>query len=146
MTLDDRTYTAEEKAEFAKLFEAQGFMRFLGVEVVDIAPGRAELQVPFREELTQQGGFFHAGVTATLADNSGGGAAFTLAPEGAGLLTVEFKINLLRPAAGELMIARARVIKPGRRFSVAQSDVFVVRDGEEIHCATATGTFAYIDP
>lgn len=144
MSGNDDSYTAEEKARFANLFEAQGFMHFLGVEVVDIGPGRTELQVPYREELTQQGGFFHAGVTATLADNSGGGASFTLAPEGAGLLTVEFKINLLRPAAGEMMIARSRVIKPGKRFSVAQSDVFVVREGSEIHCATAIGTFAYV--
>ena len=144
MSENENTYTTEDKKRLAELFEAQGFMHFLGVEVVEIGPGRAVLQVAYREELTQQGGFFHAGVTATLADNSGGGASFTLAPEGAGVLTVEFKINLLRPAAGEMLIARARVIKPGKRFSVAQSDVFVLREGSEIHCATTIGTFAYV--
>lgn len=81
MSENEDTYTTEDKKRLADLFEAQGFMHFLGVEVVEIGPGRAALQVPYREELTQQGGFFHAGVTATLADNSGGGASFTLAPE-----------------------------------------------------------------
>src|SRR3712207_6473496 len=99
-------------ARCTESFGRQAFLHFLGASVESMAPGRVALRLPFRPELVQQHGFFHAGSLATLADTAAGYAAFTLMPAGAAVLTVEFKMNLLRPARGEVALARAEVIKP----------------------------------
>ena len=121
-------------------FSRQGFMDFIEAEITDIRPGYCEIQVPYKRELSQQHGYFHAGVIGTLADNSGGYAAFTLMPSDASILTVEYKLNLIAPGDGELLISRAQVIKPGRTLTICRSEVFVVKDGVQSLCATALMT------
>ena len=110
-------------------FARQAFVLHLGGEVESLAPGRVSLRLPFRPELSQQHGFFHAGALTTLADTAAGYAAFTLMPEGAAVLTVELKMNLLRPGRGVAAVARAEVLKPGRTLMAVRADVFCARDG-----------------
>ena len=107
-------------------FARQAFVLHLGGAVEALAPGRAVLRLPFRPELAQQHGFFHAGALATLADTAAGYAAFTLMPEGSAVLTAEFKVNLLRPGRGAAAVARAEVLKPGRTLMAVRADVFCV--------------------
>ena len=121
-------------------FSRQGFMGFIGAELTDIRPGTCEIQVPYKKELSQQHGFFHAGIIGTLADNSGGYAAFSLMPSDSSILTVEYKLNIMAPGDGELLIARARVLKPGRTLSICRPEVFVVKKGVRTLCATALMT------
>jgi uncharacterized protein (TIGR00369 family) len=121
-------------------FERQGLMRHLGARLADVQPGITEIRAKRRAELTQQHGYFHAGVSATLADSACGYAAYTLMPADASVLTVEYKINLLAPANGEELIARARVIRSGRTLKVCLADVFTRSGGSEVHCATMLAT------
>ena len=107
----------------AMSFARQGFMALIGARLVEAHAGRCAIEADWSEQLTQQHGYFHAGVTATLADNACGYAAYTLMPEGASVLTVEFKISLTNPADGKLIRAAAEVIKPGRTLMVARSTV-----------------------
>ena len=125
-------------------FERQAVMRLIGARMTRVEPGLVEIELPFRDDLTQQHGFFHAGITSTIADSAGGYAGFTLFPADASVLTVEFKINLLAPAQGELLRASGRVIKPGRTLAICQLDVFVIKEGREKHCATGLQTLAVI--
>ncbi|MFC3229658.1 PaaI family thioesterase [Marinibaculum pumilum] len=106
-------------------FARQQVMRTLGVAMAALTPGRCELQMPFAPAFTQQHGFLHAGIVTTVADSAAGYAAYSLMPEDSSVLTVEFKQNLLAPAAGRLLIARAAVVRPGRQLSVVQSEAFV---------------------
>ena len=121
-------------------FYRQEFMDFIGAEISDMGPGYCEIQVLYKKELSQQHGYFHGGVIGTLADNSGGYAAFTLMPSDASILTVEYKLNLIAPGDGELLIARAQVIKPGRTLTICRPEVFVVKNGVKTLCATALMT------
>jgi len=121
-------------------FARQGFMKKLGVELRALGFGTCELAVGFDETMTQQHGFFHAGVTATLADNAAGYAAYSVMPEDSTVLTTEFKLNLLAPARGDELIARAEVIKPGRTLVVVRADVYGCKDGVETHVATMLAT------
>lgn len=121
-------------------FRRQGFMDFIGAELTEIGPGLCEIQVPYRKALSQQHGYFHAGIIGTLADNSGGYAAFTLMPPDASILTVEYKLNFVAPGDGERLISRAQVIKPGRTLTICRPEVFVVKNGARTLCATALMT------
>lgn len=112
-------------------FERQPIARAFGISIARVEPGFCEMRMPFHAELTQQHGYFHAGVVATLADNAGGYAAYTLMPAGSEVLAVEFKINLMAPAKGEAMIARGRVQKSGRTLTVCTVEVSVVENGAE---------------
>lgn len=112
-------------------FWRQPFMDHIGARITALAPGFCEITVDYRRELTQQHGFVHGGVLAAIADSAAGYAAFSLMPAETSILTVEYKLNLLRPGAGEAMIARGRVLKPGRTLTVVQSDVFARRGGAE---------------
>jgi uncharacterized protein (TIGR00369 family) len=105
-------------------FGRQPFMELIGARITALAPGFCEITVDYRRALTQQHGFVHGGVLASIADSAAGYAAFSLMPAEASILTVEYKLNLLRPGQGEAMIARGRVLKPGRTLTVVQSDVF----------------------
>lgn len=113
----------------------QGFMRTMGATIEALAPGFCEIHVPFDEGLSQQHGFFHGGVVGTLADNAGGYAAYTLMPAEASVLTVEFKVNLLAPAQGEVLISRGEVLRAGRTLTISRSRVYVRRNGTEKQCA-----------
>jgi uncharacterized protein (TIGR00369 family) len=119
-------------------FSRQGLMRNLGARLAEVEPGAIEIRVPYREDLTQQHGYFHGGVSATIADTACGYAAYTLTASDATVLT-EFKVNMLAPAQGEL-IARARVVRAGKTLTVCTADVFTRSGGSEIHCATMLAT------
>lgn len=105
-------------------FEKQAFMKLIGAKLEKVAPGEVEIRLPFREELTQQNGYLHAGVVTTIVDNACGFAALTLMPAGATVLSVEFKVNLLSPAMGTDFIARGAVIKPGKTITVCSGEVY----------------------
>lgn len=119
------------EARVRESFAAQNLMTLLRAELTHIATGEVTIEMPFSDELTQQNGFVHAGITTAIADTACGYAAFTLMPAGASVLSVEFKVNLLSPALGESFIARAQVLKPGRTLTVCRGDVFTVKDGVE---------------
>ena len=121
-------------------FARQPFMTLLGAEITGLGPGTCEVTLPYRPELTQQHGFLHAGVVATLADNACGYAAFTLMPADASVLTVEFKLNLMAPAEGEALVARGRVRKAGRTLTVVEAEVSARRDGAEAPVAAMLAT------
>lgn len=118
-----------------KSFASQGILRLLGAKLERIEPGYVEVSLPFRQELTQHTGFFHAGATTTIADTAAGYAAFTLIPPQMTVLSVEFKINLLNPAQGERLLARGRVLKSGRTLSVCEASVIVYKENQAIECA-----------
>ncbi|MEW5725598.1 MAG: PaaI family thioesterase [Thermodesulfobacteriota bacterium] len=123
---------------------ARGFIAYCGFQAVAAGPGYFESRVAVRDEHRQQDGFIHAGVMATLADHTAGYAAFTLVPEDHQILTVEFKVNFLRPAFGEALVCRARVLKPGRRLLVCESEVFDLRSEGEVLAAKVQATMAAV--
>ena len=112
----------------------------IGAEIAEVSPGAVEIRLPYRAELAQQHGFFHGGIVGTVADNACGYASFSLAAADASVLTVEYKLNLMAPAVGRKLIARARVLRSGRMLSVAQCDVFGDRDGRPVFCAASQST------
>ena len=124
------------KASFAR----QGLMAYLGAEMTEVRAGQVTIRLPFRPELTQQHGFFHAGGTSAIADSAGGYAGFTLFPEGSSVLTVEFKVNLISPAQGQYLEAIGRVIKSGRTLTICQLDVWGVAGEGRKHVATGMQT------
>jgi uncharacterized protein (TIGR00369 family) len=132
----DPEYAERIRESFAR----QGLMRNLGARLVDVKPGLTEIRVGYREDLTQQHGYFHGGVSATIADTACGYAAYTLTAADATVLTAEFKINMLAPAQGEELIARARVVRSGRTLIVCMADVFGMKGDTETHCATMVAT------
>jgi len=121
-------------------FARQQFMDTLGASLHAVAPGAVEITMAPSPAICQQHGFVHAGAISAIADSAAGYAALSLMPPGAGVLTTEFKINLVAPAAGERIVARGRVIKPGRTLTLTQSEVFAVRDGQEKLVALLTAT------
>jgi uncharacterized protein (TIGR00369 family) len=110
-------------------FGRQTAMTTIGARMTKVAPGAVVIEVPYSADLTQQNGFMHGGIMTAIADSACGYAAYTLMPEGADVLAVEFKINLLAPAAGERFAAHGRVLRPGRTITVCAADVFA-HDGE----------------
>lgn len=121
-------------------FARQTVMATIGATLGRVTPGEAEILLPFRADLCQQHGFFHAGITATIADSAAGYAAFSLFPAGSSVLTSEFKIHLLAPAAGERLRAAGRVLKPGRTLTIAETEVWALHGGREKLCAKLIGT------
>ncbi len=126
--------------DVARSFTQQPIMTLICARLSLVEPGVVEITLPYRADLTQQHGYLHAGVITTVADSACGYAAFTLMPAGSNVLSVEFKVNLLRPAQGKEFVARAEVIKPGRTLSVVRADVFATRDDERELVATMQGT------
>ncbi len=111
-------------------FVKQKAMQTIGATLGDVRPGEVTINLPFHEKLTQQDGFLHAGIVTTIVDSACGYAAFTLMPLGSRVLSVEFKVNLMSPAIGELFVAIGKVIKPGRTITVCSGEVFAYQ-GEE---------------
>lgn len=132
----DPNYEKKVRESFSRRY----FMSFIGAELIDVRPGYCEMHLPYKKDLSQQHGFFHAGLIGTIADNSGGYAAYSLMGAGASILTVEYKLNLVAPGDGDLLIGRAEVLKPGRTLTVCRSEVFVVKNGIEKLCATSLMT------
>ena len=116
-------------------FDRQGIMAHLGARLLSLAPGRCEIECAFGPHLSQQHGYFHAGVVGTIADSAGGYAGFTLMPPDSSVLTIEYKLNLMAPAQGERIIARGEVVRAGKTLVVAKAEVVAVRDGAEQVCA-----------
>jgi uncharacterized protein (TIGR00369 family) len=122
-------------------FARQRMMQTLGVEITRLAPGEIELAMPYEAAFTQQHGFIHAGIMATVLDSACGYAAFSLMPADAAVLTVEFKTNLLAPAKGERFLFRAHVVKPGRTLTVCDGQAFALENlADERLVATMNGT------
>lgn len=121
-------------------FARQGAMALIGAELAHLEPGAADIEVPFRPDLAQQHGYFHGGIVGMVADSAAGYAAFSLMPADSSVVSVEYKINFIAPAEGERLIARGRVLKPGRTLCICQVDVAVVRDGVETPCAAMLQT------
>jgi uncharacterized protein (TIGR00369 family) len=121
-------------------FARQQLMHTLGATLLSVEPGSVEIQLSHHEKITQQHGFIHAGAVASVLDSACGYAAFTLMPADAAVLSVEFKVNLLAPAQGETLIARAHVKRAGRTISVCSADAYAVEDGDEKLVATMLAT------
>jgi uncharacterized protein (TIGR00369 family) len=132
--------SAAMQARVRESFARQAVMATIGAEISHLAAGEVDLRLPYRADLTQQHGFLHAGIVATLADSACGYAAYSLMPAEAGVVSVEFKLNLMAPAAGEAFEARARVKKAGRTLSVVSADVFALGEGRERLIACMQGT------
>jgi len=130
----------EYESRIRESFSRQGMMKHLGARLAVLGPGHAEIRAPFRAELTQQHGYFHAGVSGTIADSACGYAAYTLMPADSSVLTVEYKMNLLAPAEGEELVARAKVLRSGKTLKICAADVHVLKGGSEVHCATMLAT------
>ena len=121
-------------------FARQSMMQTLGACLSSIQSGAVEIEAPILDGSRQQQGFAHAGLTFAIGDSAAGYAALTLMAADQEVLTTEMKINLLAPGQGETLVARGRVIKPGRRLMVVQSDVYAVQDNAERHIAMLVGT------
>jgi len=137
----DLAFEKRVRASFAR----QPMMETIGARLERVAPGEVDIRVPFRAALSQHHGFLHAGAITTAVDTACGYAALTLMPAGAGVLSIEFKVNLLAPAKGEAIVARGRVVKPGRTITVCTGDVFAVESGEEKLVATMTATMMTVE-
>lgn len=125
----------------AASFERQGLMRSLGARLVEAVDGRCTIEAPYSDAIGQQHGLFHGGAVAALADTAGGYAALSAAP-GREVLTAEFKISFLRPAAGPLVRVRAETLRVGRTLTTVACRVHMLQDGAEVHCAELIGTMA----
>lgn len=121
-------------------FAGQAMLAALGVELCRIEPGFCELQLPYRQDISQNHGYFHGGAIATLADVSGGFAGWSLLPEGMWIVTVEYKTNMVAPGRGERLIGRGRVVRAGRSLTTTEIEILAVEQGRETLCATALQT------
>ncbi len=135
---------APARAEFLARDYSRGFIRYCRMHAGTIRNGFFEAEVAIGEEHRQQDGFIHAGVMATMADHTAGYAGFTTVAETFQILTVEFKINFLRPAWGDTLVCRANVLRRGKRILIAESEVFDRRDGREVLGAKALVTLAAV--
>jgi uncharacterized protein (TIGR00369 family) len=134
------------KSRVRSSFREQTVMQTINASLLTIEPGRVDIELPYQQSLTQQDGFIHAGISSTIMDSACGYAAFTLMPPEARVLTIEFKINLLAPAAGQQFVAIGQVRKPGRSVFVAECELYASGDGEDKLIATMTGTLMAVYP
>lgn len=141
--MTDLATEAEQRirASFAK----QGLMRTLGARLEHVRPGSVNIVLVPSPAISQQHGFVHAGAVSAIADTAAGYAALSLMPADRGVLTTEFKINLLAPAKGERIVARGKVVKAGRTLTLSQCEVFAERDGKEHLVALLTATMMAIE-
>lgn len=121
-------------------FSRQRLMTLIGARLVHVLPGEVVIDLPFRDDLTQQHGFLHGGIVTTVLDSAAGYAALSLMPPDAAVLTVELKVNLLAPAEGELLQARGRVIRRGRTLTVCEANAVMISGGNEKSVATMLTT------
>lgn len=121
-------------------FARQGIMGHLGARLSKLAAGEVEIEVPYAPQLSQQHGYFHAGVVTTAMDSAAGYAGLSLMPAGSSVLSVEFKVNLLAPADGDLLRARGKVLRSGRTLTVCSFDAEVRKQGTWTPCATGIQT------
>jgi uncharacterized protein (TIGR00369 family) len=136
MQLRNPSFADEIKQSFAK----QTMMGLIGAELRRIEPGLIEIRLPYRADMAQQHGYLHAGIVTTIADTACGYAAYTLMPPNSDVLSVEFKVNLLRPAKGETFSAVAEVVKSGKTLTVVRADVFGIEGERRDLVATMLAT------
>ncbi len=132
----DPSWESRVRASFAR----QKMMETIGAVLERVAPGEVDIRVPFREAISQHHGFIHAGAITTAVDTACGYAALSLMPPGTGVLSIEFKVNLMSPGQGEAIVARGRVVKPGRNVTFCHGEVFAVDAGRERLVATMSAT------
>ena len=137
----DPDYAERVRVSFGK----QGLMDTIGASLVRVAPGEVEIALPVSPAASQQHGFVHGGAVAAIADSAAGYAALTLMPATAGVLTAEFKINLMAPGAGDRLVAVGSVLKPGRTLTVAQAEVYAETGGERRLVALLTATLMAVE-
>jgi uncharacterized protein (TIGR00369 family) len=136
MQLRNPSFAEEITASFAR----QTIMSLIGAELTRVEPGIVEITLPYRADLAQQHGYLHAGIVTTIADSACGYAAYSLMPPKSDVLSVEFKVNMLRPAKGETFTALAEVIKAGKTLTVVRADVFGIAEARSELVATMLGT------
>jgi uncharacterized protein (TIGR00369 family) len=134
-------YEARVRASFAR----QQIMGTIGAELTRVNAGEVEIEMDYRPDLTQQHGFLHAGIISSALDSACGYAAYSVMPETAAVLTIEFKVNLLAPGKGERFLFRGSVTKPGRTIVVADGQAYAYDgEGEARLIATMTGTMMVV--
>ncbi len=138
MNFDTRFHGFAKKVELS--FSKQSVMQFLGAELLTVSPGKVDIRLPFRKELTQQNGFLHAGISTTIVDTACGYAALTLMPEDSEVLSVEFKVNLLSPAIGDFFVAEGCVLRAGKTLTTVRGDFFAINGDSRKIVATLLGT------
>jgi uncharacterized protein (TIGR00369 family) len=136
MQLRNPSFAEEITASFAR----QTIMSLIGAELTRVEAGIVEITLPYRADLAQQHGYLHAGIVTTIADSACGYAAYSLMPPKSEVLSVEFKVNMLRPAKGETFTALAEVIKAGKTLTVVRADVFGIAEARRELVATMLGT------
>lgn len=129
------------KSSFAK----QRVMRLIGAELDRIEPGLVTITLPYREVLSQQDGYLHAGIITTIMDSACGYAAYSLMPTGSEVLSVEFKVNLLRPARAESFVAEGEVLKPGKMLTVVRGNTYGFSGDKQELVATMQGTMIRVE-
>ncbi|WP_412478555.1 PaaI family thioesterase [Azonexus sp. IMCC34839] len=129
--ISDPHFAERVRTSFAK----QQAMDLIRATLPVVEHGRTEIHLPHWPGVEQQHGFVHGGVVGMIADSAAGYAAMTMVPASASVLTVEYKMNLVAPADGEMLIARGQVVRPGRTLIVTQGEVFAIKDGKETLCA-----------
>ncbi|MEQ8898031.1 MAG: PaaI family thioesterase [Roseovarius sp.] len=132
--------TPQMEEKIRSSFDKQSMMATLGARLARLETGAIEVEAPLLPGSLQQQGFAHAGLTFAIGDTAAGYSALSVMPDDSEILTTELKINLLAPGKGCRLIARGRVIKPGRRLVIVQSDVYAVEDDRETHIAMLMGT------
>ena len=140
MKTPDPNFEARVRASFAK----QRLMQTIGATIDEVSPGRVSLRLPFRDDLTQQHGFLHAGTIAAVADSACGYAALSLMPADAAVLSIEFKVNMLAPAKGDAIVARGDVIRAGRTVMVCRADVYAISGDDQKLVAAMQGTMMVV--
>lgn len=130
-------YINREK-EIKEMFKNISFLQYIGAELVELAEGRAQIEIQKKDELLQANGFFHGGLLATLLDSASCNAASTLLPHGYHVVTVEMKVNYMRPATDDRLIVKGRVLSKGKNIIVCESEIFDKTSGKLVNKATVT--------
>ena len=130
-TAVDPLYEHRVRESFAR----QGAMKLIDARLTRVEPGMVDVTLAYRPDLSQQHGYLHAGILSTIVDTAGGYAGYTLFPADSSVLTVEYKLNLLAPAEGEIFVAEGRVVKPGRTLCIVQGEVYASSGERRTLCA-----------
>ena len=146
MTTDFKPTNPDYARIVRESFAKQGLMTTLGARIITIEPGYCVIEMPYAPEVSQQQGFFHGGAIGAIADTAAGYAAYSLMPAGSEVLTVEYKLNLVRAAVPPLVRAEGRVLRAGKTLTVCRADVFHrTKEGQEV-CALLQATMIRVEP
>jgi len=127
-------------------FDQQALMTLIGAQLVSVSRGAVDIEISFRNDLTQHNGVLHAGVITSVLDSACGYAALSMMPEGSDVVSVEFKVNLMRPADGDAFMAEGRVLKAGRTLTVARGDAYAISTHGRTLVATMLATMMRLNP